>query len=167
VSCLCCVCCLLSQTRDKRLRRPVGEATEERAKFGEPTPVDDKELEKRERTAMEAMEKAMAALNPRAPKPGQAVFDALAKTMDCAWLDNSVVVLDQVKIDPPYEPDNCLSLDGDQNALDRIRRILANLRKKWHKQRTADGVGGGGEKNPRRHTKAGGDDAAGASAAAA
>lgn len=111
----------------------IGEPTEERAKFGSPQPIDDKELEKRERSAVEATERAIAELNPNAPKPGQAVFNTFAKTMDCTWNANAVVVLDQVQIDPPYEPENCQSLDGDQAALDRIRRILANVRKKWRR----------------------------------
>ena len=88
---------------------------------------------KREKAAAEAFEKVMTERNPKAPVPGQAVFDALAKTMDCTWQQNSVIVLEQVQVDPPYEAENCTSLDGNQPALDRIKRILSNVRRKWRR----------------------------------
>ena len=47
--------------------------------------IDASACEKREREALEAMEAAMAMLNPNASAAGQACFDALSKTLDCSW----------------------------------------------------------------------------------
>lgn len=96
--------------------------------------VDQKQLAKREQEAFQAMERAMAQLNPSASPEGQAIFDGLNKTMDCTWLQNSIVVLDQVRIEPPYGTDDCFSIDGNQSALDRIRKVLTGIKKKIFKQ---------------------------------
>lgn len=96
--------------------------------------VDPKELARREQIAFQEMEKAMAELNPNAPPGGQAHFDALNKTMDCTWNENSINVLDQVRIDPPYDVDCCHSLDGNQASLDRIKKVLTGIKKKFAKQ---------------------------------
>lgn len=39
--------------------------------------------------------------------------------LDCEWSDQSIVVLESVRIDPPYTNKDCRSLDGDQPGLDR------------------------------------------------
>lgn len=96
--------------------------------------VDQKQLAKREQEAFQAMERAMAQLNPNASPEGQAIFDGLNKTMDCTWIQNSIVVLDQVRIEPPYGTDDCFSLDGNQASLDRIRKVLTGIKKKIFKQ---------------------------------
>mmetsp|Transcript_10885 Transcript_10885/g.36324 ORF Transcript_10885/g.36324 Transcript_10885/m.36324 type:complete len:191 (-) Transcript_10885:263-835(-) len=92
--------------------------------------------EKREKDALDAMEAAMAQLNPNAPLDGQAIFDALHKTMDCTWLANAINVLDQVRIDPPYSADDCHSLDGNQASLDRIRMVITGIKKKIFRRPT-------------------------------
>jgi len=50
--------------------------------------------------------------------------------MDCAWVDNSISVLDQVRVDEPYGADDCVSLDGNKNSLERIRKIVLGSSKK-------------------------------------
>ena len=40
----------------------------------------------------------------------------------------SITVLDQVRIDPPYMADNLSSLDGDEDAFNRIKKILDVVR---------------------------------------
>ena len=72
----------------------------------------------------------MAQLNPSASPAGQAMFDALSKTMDCAWVDNSINVLDQVRVDPPYTVDDCVSLDGNTDSLARIKKVMSGSLKK-------------------------------------
>ncbi len=47
--------------------------------------IDVAACKKRESEAYEAMEAAMAMLNPNASAAGQACFDALRKTLDCSW----------------------------------------------------------------------------------
>ena len=92
--------------------------------------IDVAACKKRESEAYEAMEAAMAMLNPNASAAGQACFDALSKTLDCSWSGDSINVLDQVRVDAPYTEDACVSLDGNKQSLDRIRKIVtAGLKK--------------------------------------
>jgi len=92
--------------------------------------VDVSACKKRESEAYEAMEAAMAMLNPNASAAGQACFDALSKTLDCSWSGDSINVLDQVRVDAPYTEDACVSLDGNKSSLERIRKIVtAGLKK--------------------------------------
>ena len=92
--------------------------------------IDVAACEKREQDAFEAMEAAMAMLNPNASAAGQACFDALSKTLDCSWNGDSINVLDQVRVDAPYTEDACVSLDGNKSSLERIRKIVtAGLKK--------------------------------------
>jgi len=112
--------------------------------------VDPAEHEKREKEAYEAMERAMEQLNPNASPEGQFIFDALARTLECNWKDNSILVLDQVCIDPPYEASTCHSLDGDQNSLERIQKIVSGLKKRHAKQQQQRGLlTPGGEASPK------------------
>jgi hypothetical protein len=87
--------------------------------------VDVSACRKREEDAFEAMESAMAMLNPTASASGQACFDALSKTLDCSWNGDAINVLDQVRVDPPYTEGSCVSLDGNKASLGRIQKILA------------------------------------------
>lgn len=106
---------------------------EEKALVQPLPPADLKACAKRESEALAAMEAAMAQLNPNASPAGQAMFDALSKTMDCSWVDNSINVLDQVRVDAPYGVDDCVSLDGNKNSLDRIRKVMQGSLKKMTK----------------------------------
>jgi len=93
--------------------------------------VTKKTLEKREYQALSNCSSLMTELNDQATPEGQAVFDALHKTLDCRWVDKtSITVLEQVNIVPPYKPENCKSLDGDKGALDRIVKIVSAARVK-------------------------------------
>ena len=89
-------------------------------------------LQKREQNTFFKVESLMSELNDKASPEGQTVFDAIHKTMDCKWVDgNSIVVLDQVKITPPYTPETCTSLnDTDDDAFNRIVKILCVVRAK-------------------------------------
>ena len=100
--------------------------------------VDLKLCAKREAEAFEAMETAMAQLNPNATPEGQAMFDALSKTMDCSWVDDSINVLDQVRVDAPYGVDDCVSLDGNTDSLARIRKVMQGSLKKMAQRQKAD-----------------------------
>lgn len=57
-------------------------------------------------------------------KEAQSVFDALSKTLPCAWRGRDIVVMDAVTVAPPYTPDSCAARAGEGGALERIRRVL-------------------------------------------
>lgn len=119
----------------------------------EPLPaVDTKSLEKAEEEALANYSDSMSQLNERASPEGQAVFDALHKTLPCQWVGkDSIDVLHQVRIDPPYGAANCVSLDGNEGSLARIVKVLEGEKRRL---RAKKGKGDGGP------TAAGGDAAA-------
>lgn len=54
----------------------------------------------------------------------QDIFDALARTLPCRWEGRSIVVLDEVKISPPYA--ECVGVaTGDPRAVERVQKVLA------------------------------------------
>jgi hypothetical protein len=46
------------------------------------------------------------------------------------WHDTSIIVLDAVRINPPYRPEDCLAAAKDATALARVKKILDFERKK-------------------------------------
>ena len=98
-------------------------------------------LAKREQDTYFKVESRMSELNDKASAEGQMVFDAIHKTTDCKWVDgDSIVVLEQVRIDPPYLAENCsmASEDCDEDAFNRIVKILGLVRKASNSQATGD-----------------------------
>ncbi|KAG5180391.1 anticodon-binding domain-containing protein [Tribonema minus] len=90
-----------------------------------------KELERKEAKAMRDAERALSQINFNASGEAQAIFDALARTMDCEWLGLSIVIYDQVQIDPPYAPAQCVRLHGcPAGALERVQKVLEGERRK-------------------------------------
>ncbi|KAJ1976621.1 hypothetical protein H4R33_006398, partial [Dimargaris cristalligena] len=53
----------------------------------------------------------------------QSIFDALNKTLPCRWAKDSIVVLDEVIIKPPYEPENCLANPSAASLLARVKLV--------------------------------------------
>jgi protein LSM12 len=89
--------------------------------------VTDEELDKKEQRAFRDAAKAMAQINKNATPEGQATFDVLAKTMECEWHGESIIVLEQVCIDPPYATSNCRRLKScPQAALDRVCKVSSS-----------------------------------------
>ena len=69
---------------------------------------------------------------------GQAIFDCINKTMPCEWDQQDIVVLNEVRIAPPYTPDHCRSIADDQRLMERTKKVLAGqLHKLQTEQRFA------------------------------
>lgn len=62
---------------------------------------------------------------------GQRVFAFIYKTIEqCRWSDKSILVMDEVLINPPYRAEDCMAKDGKEaKALDHVRKIV----EKYHK----------------------------------
>mmetsp|Transcript_32846 Transcript_32846/g.56218 ORF Transcript_32846/g.56218 Transcript_32846/m.56218 type:complete len:212 (-) Transcript_32846:432-1067(-) len=98
-------------------------------------PISIKMFNIKSRKAEEEIGQLMNELNDNASPWGQMIFDALNKTMPCQWDVLDIVVLDQVRIKPEYTGDTCISLDGDQDALARIKKVLAGETKRLLKKK--------------------------------
>ncbi|GLE11186.1 hypothetical protein PINS_up023524 [Pythium insidiosum] len=51
--------------------------------------------------------------------------------MPCAWEGQSIRVMEDVLIQPPYEPQNCVS--ANTQVLARVKRVLEGERNKLRK----------------------------------
>jgi hypothetical protein len=108
-----------------------GETAEELAL---PLPnVSKKALEEREKRAIRLAEESFRHINEKASPEGQAVFDRLLKACnDVVWRGESIVVLQQIQVDPPYTTNEChllTSLSGPKHeaSLERVKKIVAAL----------------------------------------
>lgn len=66
---------------------------------------------------------------------GQAVFDRLLKACnEVVWKGESIIVLNQVQVDPPYGLDDCKTLQQsgkkkgalEEDSLDRVKKIVSS-----------------------------------------
>ena len=66
---------------------------------------------------------------------GQVVFDKLLKACnEVKWEGEAIIVLNQIRVDPPYGSDDCRliqSAGGDvalnENSLERVKRIVGTV----------------------------------------
>lgn len=98
------------------------------------TSTTTKILQIREQKALRRTADLMSELNPDAPAHGQMMFDAVNKTLPCHWEQNNIIVLNQVRISEPYSSNDCVSLDGDQEALSRIKKVLEGETRRMEKK---------------------------------
>jgi len=93
--------------------------------------VSKKALEERERRAIKLAEDRLRHVNPKATPEGEAVFEKLLKACnEVVWSGESILVLSQIKVDPPYGSENCklVQKGGDvalnEESLERVKRIV-------------------------------------------
>jgi len=92
--------------------------------------VSQKSLEEREKRAILLAEESFGHINEKASPQGQAVFDRLVKACNqVVWKGESILVLNQVRVDPPYGRNNCqlVATTGnlDKGSLERVQKIVA------------------------------------------
>jgi len=91
--------------------------------------VSKKALEERERRAIRLAEESFSHINQRASPEGQKIFDKLLKACnEVVWKGESILVLKEIRVDPPYNPDNCSLINTrgglDQHSLERVKKIV-------------------------------------------
>jgi hypothetical protein len=71
-------------------------------------------------------------MSVQATPEGQAIFDRLLKACnDVTWRGESIMVLHQVQVNPPYGTDDCKLVTGirgsehDEGSLERVKKIVA------------------------------------------
>ncbi|OQR90231.1 hypothetical protein THRCLA_22568 [Thraustotheca clavata] len=95
--------------------------------------VSEEELRKLEQRTRLQAEKAIASIGKNVSPMGQALFDALSKTMPCEWRGQSIQVMNEVVIDPPYATNTTKS--ANKQMLERVKKVLdGELRKLRLKQ---------------------------------
>ena len=91
---------------------------------GQFAPVNYTQLQQREQRAVQKAFEDMGHLNSNVSTLTQTIYDALRKTMPCAWDGEASVVLGEVRIPPPYTPEACQGNAGS-TALQRVQKVLA------------------------------------------
>ena len=86
-------------------------------------------LEEREKRAIKLAQENLRNINPKASPKGQAVFDRLLKACnEVVWKGESIIVMNQIQVDPPYSQETCSKLPSSTSAggsLDRVQKIVA------------------------------------------
>ena len=67
--------------------------------------------------------------NIKASTEGQMVFDRLLKACnEVKWNGESIIVLNNIQVDPPYKGENCKLLSSGgimhEGSLERVKRIV-------------------------------------------
>ncbi|ANB13361.1 Lsm12p [Sugiyamaella lignohabitans] len=60
---------------------------------------------------------------------GQHIFNTLYKTLPTRWHDKSIIVLNEVRVDPPYTAESCLA-DTNSSALELVKKIVGGAHEK-------------------------------------
>lgn len=100
-------------------------------------PVSRRTLEEREKRALRLAEEHLLHVNQSATPEGQITFDRLLKACnEVVWKGRSIVVLHQVRVDPPYGPDDCRLVSPGKTekerglnvgSLERVKKIVAHV----------------------------------------
>ncbi|KAF9398217.1 hypothetical protein BGX21_008047, partial [Mortierella sp. AD011] len=80
-------------------------------------------IQQREQQAVREVQAAAARIGVGVTSIAQDIFDALSKTLPCRWAKDSIVVMDEVIISPPYEPENCKANPSSSNSLARVKKV--------------------------------------------
>eukprot|EP00591_Stephanopyxis_turris_P016675 CAMPEP_0195533126 /NCGR_PEP_ID=MMETSP0794_2-20130614/39905_1 /TAXON_ID=515487 /ORGANISM="Stephanopyxis turris, Strain CCMP 815" /LENGTH=269 /DNA_ID=CAMNT_0040665561 /DNA_START=41 /DNA_END=850 /DNA_ORIENTATION=+ len=93
--------------------------------------VSKKDVEERERRAIRLAEESFGHINQKASAEGQTVFDRLVKACnDVVWSGESIIVLNQVRVDPPYRKEDCKLVGSsrgsslNEGSLERVKKIV-------------------------------------------
>jgi len=92
-------------------------------------------LEKKETSALKEAERNFASINLKVNQDIQSLFDRLRSLFgeECVWVDESIKILDDFQIDPPYDKvtlDNENVTASKQLGYDRVVKMLEGERKK-------------------------------------
>jgi len=87
-------------------------------------------IQTREIHAVKETQAALARIGVGVTQKAQDIFDALSKTLPCRWAKESIVVLDEVMINPPYDIDDCKANQSASGSLARVKKVLEGERKR-------------------------------------
>eukprot|EP00013_Stygamoeba_regulata_P019171 CAMPEP_0177660290 /NCGR_PEP_ID=MMETSP0447-20121125/17948_1 /TAXON_ID=0 /ORGANISM="Stygamoeba regulata, Strain BSH-02190019" /LENGTH=186 /DNA_ID=CAMNT_0019165319 /DNA_START=178 /DNA_END=738 /DNA_ORIENTATION=- len=64
----------------------------------------------------------------------QQLFNQLCKTLPCKWDQKTIVVMDEIRVTPPYTADSCAGPKDSAAVLARVRRVLTGERARLAKK---------------------------------
>ncbi|KAK9457390.1 anticodon-binding domain-containing protein [Dipodascopsis uninucleata] len=99
------------------------------------SPVSIASANQRLNSAIRSANQAIVQEGVGVTKEAQELFNALVKTLPCRWADKSIIVLDEVRIDPPYTSESCKSKNPSSPALIRIKRVVEGERKRLQERK--------------------------------
>lgn len=96
--------------------------------------LDPEKVEKKINIALEKKRRAVDKIGINVTPGAQRLFDTINKTFkEVKWNDKTIVVMDDVKIEPSYEEDKC---SGSEQLLEHIIKIVRK-----HNQEENNGPG--------------------------
>ncbi|KAI8092496.1 anticodon-binding domain-containing protein [Halteromyces radiatus] len=90
-------------------------------------------LAAREADTVKGVRQQVAKLGVGVTKEAQDIFDALTKTLPCRWSNDTIVVMDEVIITPPYGIENCKANASSAASLARVKKVLEGERRRLKK----------------------------------
>ncbi|KAK9474207.1 anticodon-binding domain-containing protein [Dipodascopsis tothii] len=90
-------------------------------------PVQLSTVAHKENAAVRAASQQAASKGAGVSADAQSLFDALTRTLPCKWVGQTIVVMGDIRIDPPYTLDSC---HGPANALARVKKVLEGERRR-------------------------------------
>lgn len=84
----------------------------------------------REKESIKKHQAAIARKGIGVTQEAQNLFDSLSRTLPCRWEKQSIIVLDEVHIDPPYTVDACWASSKDSKSYLRVCKVLEGERQR-------------------------------------
>mmetsp|Transcript_23210 Transcript_23210/g.64454 ORF Transcript_23210/g.64454 Transcript_23210/m.64454 type:complete len:175 (+) Transcript_23210:125-649(+) len=116
------------------IKTPPGVTETKKAPSGLPAAelpfVDPDRSSKKELEAVKAREAAAQKIGEGVTKEGQAMYEAIGKTMPVAWDGKTIVVLGEVRVVEPYESANATSGSEGETTLKRVKMVIEAERSK-------------------------------------
>ncbi|KAJ1662026.1 hypothetical protein GGF38_003415, partial [Coemansia sp. RSA 25] len=86
--------------------------------------VDTSVVEARKQRALIQAQERAQRIGVGVSDKAQTIFEALSRTLPCRWSRDSIIVLDEVSIEPPYSVDSCRELQPASFSLQRVKKVL-------------------------------------------
>ncbi|KAJ1976739.1 hypothetical protein H4R35_002577 [Dimargaris xerosporica] len=96
----------------------------------EPRPINIDKVKQQLQQGIKETESHVLKIGVGVTKEAQAIFNALSKTLPCRWANDAIVVLDEVIIHSPYEPQNCRANVAASSLLERVKKVLQGERQR-------------------------------------
>ncbi|EPB82099.1 hypothetical protein HMPREF1544_11181 [Mucor circinelloides 1006PhL] len=88
-------------------------------------------LKSRESEALKGFQSQVSKIGVGVTKEGQDIFNALSKTLPCRWSKDTIVVMDEILIAPPYGVENCKANATSSALLARVKKVVSVAWKQW------------------------------------